>query len=357
MPTTLEIVRGRTPGSSVRRKRMIGLLALVASVAVMVVASLLIGSNAISPSLVWHGLWYSYIGDGIAENPRLNEAAIIVQTERIPRTLLALIVGAALGVAGALMQGHTRNPIADPGLLGITQGAALAVVVAIFVGGITSPLQYIWFAFAGAAIASVVVFGLSSIGGTAASPLTLVLAGTGVSFFLSAMTSAVALNDIQSLEALRFWNAGAVSGRGYDVIGVAAPFIVLGLLLAFANAPAVNLLNLGDDVARGLGQNVTAARGVGLLSVTLLAGAGTAACGSIAFLGLVVPHLARYLTGPDHRWLLPYSALAGGLVLLVADIVGRVVARPSELEAGIVVALVGAPCFVALVWWRRAVRL
>ncbi|MGO3326875.1 FecCD family ABC transporter permease [Gordonia sp. (in: high G+C Gram-positive bacteria)] len=357
MPTTLEIVRGRSLGISVHRKRMIGLLALLAGLVVMAVASLLIGSNPISPSLVWQGLWHSYIGDGIAENAQLNEAAIIVQTERIPRTLLALIVGAALGVAGGLMQGHTRNPIADPGLLGITQGAALAVVVAIFVGGITSPLQYIWFAFAGAAVASVVVFGLSSIGGAAASPLTLVLAGTGVSFFLSAMTSAVALSDQQSLEALRFWNAGAVAGRGYDVIGVAVPFIVLGLVLAFANAPAVNLLNLGDDVARGLGQNVAAARSVGLLSVTLLAGAGTAACGSIAFLGLVVPHLARYLTGPDHRWLLPYSGVAGGLVLLVADIVGRVVARPGELEAGIVVALVGAPCFVALVWWRRAVRL
>ncbi|GAA4658632.1 iron ABC transporter permease [Gordonia humi] len=347
----------RASGFSVRRKRLIGLAVLCAAIVVAVVASLLIGANTLSPSLVWHGLWHRYIGEGTAPDPQLNEAAIVVQTQRVPRTILALIVGSALGVGGALMQGHTRNPIADPGLLGITQGAALAVVIAIFLGGVTAPIQFIWFAFIGAAIASVVVFGLSSLGGTAASPLTLILAGTGVTFFLSAMTSAVALADSQSLDALRFWNAGAVKGDSYDIILTTTPFILVGLVLAFANAPALNLLNLGDDVARGLGQNVTAARVLGLLAVTLLAGAGTAACGSIAFLGLVVPHVARYLTGPDHRWLLPYSALAGGLLLLVADIVGRMVARPGELEAGIVVALVGAPCFVFLVWWRRAVRL
>ena len=357
MTTSLAVAPSRTPGFSVRRKRMLGLAVLAIVILAAIVASLLIGANPISPSLIWEGLFHRYITEGTPAEPALNEAAWIVQTERIPRTILALTVGGSLGVAGALMQGHTRNPIADPGLLGITQGAALAIVIAIFVGGITSPLGYVWFAFIGAAIASVVVFGLSSIGGAAASPMTLILAGTGVSFFLNAMTSAVALSDNQSLNVLRFWNAGAVANRGYEVIAVTAPFLLVGLIVAFMNAPALNLLNLGDDVARGLGQNVNAARAVGIVAVTLLAGAGTAACGSIAFLGLVTPHVARYITGPDHRWLLPYSALTGGLVLLIADIVGRVVARPGELEAGIVVALVGAPCFVFLVWWRRAVKL
>lgn len=340
-----------------RVRRLAGLALLLVALVVAIFASLAIGSNPLPLSLVWEALGHRYTTTGVPADPALNEAAIIVQTLRGPRTILAVVVGAALAMAGALMQGHTRNPIADPGLLGITQGAAFAVVAAIFLGGLTEPIQYVWFAFAGAAIASVVVFGLSSIGSGNASPLTLVLAGSGVAFFLSAMTSAIALSDEQSLDALRFWNAGAVVGRGYDVIAVTAPFLLVGMLLALANAPAVNLLNLGDDVAKGLGLNIGLARGMGVLAVTLLAGAGTAACGSIAFLGLMTPHIARFFTGPDHRWLIPYSALLGSLILVVADILGRVVARPGELEVGIVVALIGAPFFVGLVWWRKAAQL
>ncbi|ADG80336.1 Transport system permease protein OS=Tsukamurella paurometabola (strain ATCC 8368 / DSM / CCUG 35730 / CIP 100753 / JCM 10117 / KCTC 9821 / NBRC 16120 /NCIMB 702349 / NCTC 13040) OX=521096 GN=Tpau_3758 PE=3 SV=1 [Tsukamurella paurometabola] len=343
-------------GAARRRKRLLGLLLLAILLVVTVVASLAIGSRDLAPSAVWDGLLYRYTTGPNPGDPQLNEAAIIVQTLRVPRTILALLAGAALALAGALLQGHTRNPIADPGILGITQGAAFAVVCAIFLGGLTQPLQYVWFAFLGAAVAAFVVFGLSSLGGGAASPLTLVLAGTGVGLFLSSMTSAIALSDNASLDALRFWNAGAVVGRGYDVIGAVTPFLVIGALLALANGPAVNLLNLGDDVARGLGLNVNLSRTVGVIAVTLLAGGATAACGSIAFLGLMVPHITRYFTGPDYRWLLPYSALLGAWLLLAADIVGRVVARPGELEVGIVVAMVGAPFFVALVWWRKAVK-
>ncbi|WP_081585968.1 iron ABC transporter permease [Tsukamurella sp. 1534] len=343
-------------GVARRRRRVIGLVLLLALLAVTVIASLAIGSRSLAPSDVWAGLTHSYTTGADQGDPRLNEAAIIVQTLRVPRTLLALLAGAALAVAGALIQGHTRNPIADPGILGLTWGAAFAVVCATFIGGLTAPVQYVWFAFLGAGVAAVVVFGLSSIGNGVRSPLTLVLAGTGVSFFLSAMTTGIALNDNQSLDTLRFWNAGAVVGRGYDVILTVAPFIVIGLLLALANGPAVNLLNMGDDVAKGLGLNINLARTVGIGAVTLLVGAATAACGSISFLGLMVPHIARFFTGPDYRWLLPFSALLGAWLLLAADIVGRVVARPGELEVGIVVALVGAPFFVALVWWRKAVR-
>lgn len=343
-------------GASRRKRRLFGLALLLVLLAVTVVASLAIGSRSLAPSDVWAGLLHRYTTGPNPADAKLNEAAIIIQTLRVPRTLLALIAGAALALAGALIQGHTRNPVADPGFLGLTQGAAFAVVCATFLGGLTQPVQYVWFAFLGTAITAIVVFGLSSVGRGVGSPLTLVLAGMGVAMFLSAMTSAVALSDTASLDTLRFWNAGAVVGRGYDVIGVVAPFIALGAILALANGPAVNLLNMGDDVAKGLGLNINLARTVGIASVTLLVGAATAACGSISFLGLMVPHIVRYFTGPDYRWLLPYSALMGAWMLLAADIVGRVVARPGELEVGIVVAIVGAPFFVGLVWWRKAVK-
>ncbi|GAA4388602.1 FecCD family ABC transporter permease [Tsukamurella soli] len=345
------------PGARLRRRRLIGLGALAVLLVAAVVASLAIGTRSIAPGMVWDALVHRYTaGSGVADQP-LDDAAIIVQTLRLPRTVLATVVGAALAVAGALMQGHTRNPIADPGLLGITQGAAFAVVLTVYLGDLDHPIEYVWFAFLGAAVAAVTVFGLASVGAGGASPLTLVLAGTGVSVFLSAITSAVALSDQQTLDALRFWNAGAVAGRGYDVIASTAPFLLVGLVIALANAPAINLLGLGEDVAKGLGLNVTRARVTGIVAVTVLAGAGTAACGSIAFLGLMAPHIARYITGPDYRWLLPIAGLLGAILLLVADVVGRVVARPGELQVGIVLALIGAPFFVALVWWRKAARL
>lgn len=343
-------------GASRRNRRLLGLLLLFVLLVLSVIGSLAIGSRSLAPSMVWDGLFHRYTTGPSPENPQLNEAAIIIQTLRVPRTILALLAGAALAIAGALIQGHTRNPIADPGILGITSGAAFAVVCATFIGGLTAPVQYVWFAFLGAAVAAIVVFGLSSLGRGVTSPLTLVLAGTGVSVFLSSMTSAIALSDNASLDTLRFWNAGAVVGRGYDVILTVLPFIVIGLVIALANGPAVNLLNMGDDVAKGLGLNIGFARTLGIFAVTILVGAATAACGSIAFLGLMVPHIARYFTGPDYRWLLPFSALLGSWLLLTADIIGRVVARPGELEVGIVVAMVGAPFFVGLVWWRKAVK-
>ncbi|MGW0545588.1 FecCD family ABC transporter permease, partial [Streptomyces griseoincarnatus] len=240
--------------------------------------------------------------------------------------------------------------IADTGLLGVNTGASFAVVTAIAVFGFTNPFQYVWFAFAGAAVAGVVVFGLASIGRGAGNPLTLALAGQGITVFLMAMTTAVALTDQKSLNALRFWNAGSVAGVGFDVIWPVTGFIALGLVLALSTLPSLNLLNLGDDVARGLGVDIVRSRAVGIVAITLLAGAATAACGPIAFLGLMVAHVARYLTGPDYRWLVPYAGLLGAVVLLVCDIVGRLVVRPGELEPGVVVALLGAPFFAVLVW-------
>ncbi|MEU7452246.1 FecCD family ABC transporter permease [Streptosporangium roseum] len=321
----------------------LGALAVVLLVAGAV--SLAVGARALSPAEVWHGLFTPPGSD-----QRLTEITLIVQTVRVPRTVLAIVAGVALGVSGALIQGYTRNPIADTGLLGVNSGASFAVVMVILLFGLSNPYQYVWFAFLGAAVAGVVVFGLASIGRGAGNPLTLALAGQGVTVFLAAMTTAVALSDKASLNALRFWNAGSVAGVGFDIIWPVVAFIVAGLVLALTTLPAINLLNLGDDAARALGVNITLSRTVGIVAITLLAGATTAACGPIAFLGLMVAHVARYLTGPDYRWLVPCAGLLGAVVLLGCDIVGRVVTRPGELQAGVVLALVGAPFFAALVW-------
>ncbi|MCP2245574.1 iron complex transport system permease protein [Lentzea aerocolonigenes] len=338
--------RGLDPAQAgARPRRLAGLVLLVGLLAAVAVLSLVVGARALSPAEVWQGL----LGDP-GTDQRLTEITLIVQTLRVPRTVLAIVAGVALGVAGALIQGHTRNPIADTGLLGVNSGASFAVVLAVYLFGLQNPLQYLWFAFAGAAAAGVLVFGLSSLGRGSGNPLTLALAGQGVTIFLAAMTTAVALSDKQSLDVLRFWNAGSVQGVGFDVIGIAAVFVGAGLVLALLNLPTINLLNLGDDVARGLGVNIVAGRTVGVVAVTLLAGAATAACGPIAFLGLMVAHVARWMTGPDYRWLVPYAGVLGAVVLLAGDIAGRLVVRPAELQAGIVIALIGAPFFAALVW-------
>ena len=229
-------------------RRLPGLACLVVLLAVAAVLSLVIGARSLSPAEVWQGL----VGDP-GTDQRLTEITLIVQTLRVPRTVLAIVAGLALGVAGALIQGHTRNPIADTGLLGVNSGASFAVVLAVSLFGLQNPLQYLWFAFAGAAAAGVLVFGLSSLGRGAGNPLTLALAGQGVTVFLAAMTTAVALSDKHSLDVLRFWNAGSVQGVGWNVIAVAAIFVAVGLVLALLNLPTINLLNLGDDVARGPG--------------------------------------------------------------------------------------------------------
>jgi len=336
------VPRGAT---EVRRGRVVGLGALAAFLALVAALSLAVGARALSPAEVWHGLFAAPDSD-----QRLTEIRLIVQTVRVPRTVLAIVAGIALGVGGALIQGYTRNPIADTGLLGVNSGASFAVVSAIAVFGLTNPFHYVWFAFVGAAVAGVVVFGLASIGRGAGNPLTLALAGQGITVFLMAMTTAVALTDQKSLNALRFWNAGSVAGVGFDVIWPVTGFIAVGLLLALSTLPSLNLLNLGDDVARGLGVNIVLSRAIGIVAITLLAGAATAACGPIAFLGLMVAHVARYMTGPDYRWLVPYAGLLGAVILLACDIVGRLVVRPGELEPGVVVALIGAPFFAVLVW-------
>ena len=311
-------------------------------------ARIAVGTRSIGMGEVWRSL---------VDGDLSTDAAVIVRRLRVPRTALGLLVGLALGVAGALMQGHTRNPLGDPGLLGVTAGASLAVVLAIAWFGIGTPSGYVWFAFAGALAGTVLVYGIGSAGRGGPTPVTLALAGAALSALLYALVRAVLVSDQQTLDSFRFWVVGALAGRGADVAWQVAPFIAIGLVLAIANGPALNLLGLGEDVARGLGQRIWPARIVGLTAITLLCGAATAACGPIAFVGLVVPHAVRAVTGPDHRWLIPCSGLLGAALLLSADVLGRVVARPGELQVGIVLALVGAPFFIALVRRRRTASL
>ncbi|WP_338051271.1 FecCD family ABC transporter permease [Pseudonocardia acidicola] len=332
---------------SLRRRRLLGLALLFALLVACCLASVAIGAKAIPLGHVWDAL--------VA--PTGSEDDIVVRSLRIPRTVLGALAGAALGLAGTLIQGHTRNPLADPGLLGVNAGAAFAVVTGIYAFGVTSLFGYVWFAFAGALIASVAVFVLGSAGRGGPTPVTLALAGAAVSALLAALTTSVILVDVASLDAYRFWSVGSLAGRDAEVAGQVVWFLLAGAVIGLAGAPALNALSLGEDVARSLGQSVRRTRVLGVVAITLLAGGATAACGPIAFVGLVVPHVVRAFTGPDHRWLLPASALAGAVLLLTADVLGRIVARPGELQVGIVLALVGAPFFIALVRRRTMVQL
>lgn len=327
-----------------RRARMLWLLAVVAVLAVLMAASVVVGSRDVGWSDVLAALGGS--ADGI------DQAAVSV---RIPRTVLAVTVGAALAVSGAVMQGVTRNPLADPGILGVNMGASLAVVVGIAWFGLASATGYIWTAIAGAAVSAVFVYVVGSLGRGGATPLKLALAGAATSAAFVSFITAVALprNDIAA--NVRSWQIGGVGGATFDRIGQLAPFLVAGLLVSLLCARGLNSLALGDDVAAGLGERVAVTRVVSWLGAVLLCGAATAIAGPIGFVGLVVPHLCRLLVGVDHRWLLPFSALTGACLLTAADVLGRIVARPGEIDVGIVTALVGAPFFIVIVR-RQKVR-
>ncbi len=286
-----------------------------------------------------------------------SDAAAIVRDLRVPRTELGLLVGAALGAAGALMQGTTRNPLAEPGILGINAGAAFAVVCAIRFLHVTSVAAYAAFALLGAAVAAVLVFALGASGRGGPTPVRLALAGAVLTAMLVSLTSAVLVFDAETLDEFRFWIVGSIAGRDAGVTLSVLPLIAVGLVIALGTGRSLNALALGDEVARSLGQNVAKARAAASVGFVLLAGAAVAAAGPVAFVGLAVPHVARGLVGPDYRWIVPYSIVLGAVLLLASDIVGRLVARPAELQVGIVTALVGAPFFIWLVRRRRLVAL
>jgi iron complex transport system permease protein len=329
-----------------RMTRSAGLALAVAVLALAALFSLAVGARSIPLADVIESLLHG--GD--------SQDAVIVRDLRVPRTVLGIVVGAAIGLAGALMQALTRNPLADPGLLGVNAGAAAAVVIALALG-VAGAASSVWFAFGGAALAAVAVYAIGGAGGGGATPVRLALAGTALSAALTALIYGVALSDAKLLQQFNFWSVGALSGRGRTQLDAILPFVALGAVIALALARSLNALALGDDSARALGARVGRTRIGGAVAITLLCGSATAAAGPMYFLGLTVPHAGRALCGPDQRWVLAYSAVLGAALLLIADVIGRVLVRPSELQAGVMVAVIGTPVFIALVRRKRIAAL
>ncbi|NUP15040.1 MAG: iron chelate uptake ABC transporter family permease subunit [Streptomyces sp.] len=327
-----------------RAIRSVGLLVSVLILVVVALASIAIGAKQLSVGEVWHGLFES---SGTYRD--------VVVDDRISRTVLGLLVGAALGLSGAVLQALTRNPLADPGLLGINAGASAAVVTAITFFGVTSLSGYVWFAFLGAAAVGAMVWFLG--GSRGATPVRLALAGTAISAALYGYLQAVMITDDAALNKMRFWTVGSLSSANDETITQVLPFLLSGTVLALALARPLNAMEMGDDTARALGAHLNRTRVLSMLAATVLCGAATAACGPIVFVGLMVPHVVRSFTGPDLRWILPYAAVLSPVLLLGADVLGRIVTRPSELQVGIVTAILGGPVFIFLVRRRRTAQL
>ncbi len=281
-----------------------------------------------------------------------NTNHLIIRTLRLPRAITAMLVGAALGVAGAIMQGLTRNPLADPGLLGIEAGAALAVVGGVFLFQINSLPVYAIFAFVGGTLTALAVYGLGSMGRESATPFKLTVAGAAISSLLASLTTAILLFNQRSLEEVRFWMAGSVAGRDMKLVIEAAPFLLAGLILSFVMGRQITTLSMGEDIARGLGQNVGWIKLASAGAVVVLAGTAVALAGPIGFIGLVIPHVVRMFAGNDYRWVLPYSALLGASFLVLSDLLGRILVQPLELPVGIMTAAIGGPVFIYLVRWK-----
>lgn len=312
---------------------------VVALVALALIATASVGFGARVVS--WHEILTAFSGEeGIAQ------AAV---RKRVPRTVLAILVGAALGMAGAVMQGITHNPLADPGILGVTTGASLSVVTGIAFFGLTSSTGFIWVAILGAGAAAAFVYGVGSLGRGGATPLKLALAGAATSAAFGSMISAILLPRIEVMDSFRFWQIGGVGGATWSKVWLVLPFLILGAVVCVACARGLNSLALGADIAAGLGHHVTRTRLVAATGAIVLCGAATALAGPIGFIGLVVPHVCRLLVGIDHRWLLPFSMVVGAILLTAADVAGRLVARPEEIDVGIITAILGAPIFIWIV--------
>ncbi|MEU1901084.1 iron ABC transporter permease [Nocardiopsis dassonvillei] len=327
-----------------RRGKTLWLLVVLGALAALMFASVVVGSRDVP----WTAVVAAF--GGAAEN--FDQAAV---AKRIPRTLLAVLAGAALGVAGAVMQGVTRNPLADPGILGVTMGASLAVVAGIAYFGLVSATSFVWVAIVGAGLTTVFVYTIGSLGRGGATPLKLALAGAAITAALASFIRAVMLPRADIADGARSWQIGGVGGGTFDSVTQVLPFLLAGFVVCLLSARALNLLALGDELAAGLGERVALARGAAFVGAVVLCGASTAVTGPISFVGLVVPHVCRLLVGVDHRWLIPFSALTGAALLTAADVVGRIVARPAEIDVGIVTALIGAPFFIYIVR-RQKVR-
>lgn len=335
--------RGTFTGSqSGRARTWIGLLGLLALLATAIVLSLTLGSNALSLDAVLDVLR----GGGSPE------ARYVVEELRLPRTATGLVVGAALGAAGALIQAFTRNPLADPGILGVNAGAAFAVAIGVAFLGMRDIADLVWLAFLGALVVTVAVYVIGSSGRGAADPIRLTLAGVALGAVFSGITTGLTLSDPDAFEHLRSWNAGSLLGRGFDLLLPVLPFVGLAVLGALLLAPGLNAVALGEDIARSQGANIAGIRIGVILAVTMLAGVATALAGPISFIGLMVPHVARWVFGVDQRKILPVSIVLAPAIVLLSDVLGRLLIAPAEIPVGIVTAFVGAPVLIALA--RRA---
>ncbi|MGJ9411864.1 FecCD family ABC transporter permease [Aeromicrobium sp. CF4.19] len=342
-----------TPTSTPERTRSgagltAGLLAALGVLAVVAFVSITFGSRGITLATIW---------TAFADFDPDSAAQTVIRELRVPRTLLGLLVGSALGLGGAVLQGATRNPLADPGIMGVNAGAAAFIVVGILVLGPLPLSVTVWFAFLGAGAATAAVYAVASFGREGATPIKLALAGAAISAGLYSVTTGVVMTSSAALNELRFWQVGSLAGRYWPVLTQVAPFLVLAILVALACGRLLNGLALGDDMATALGQRVRLTRTVLFVLVAVLCGAATAACGPIVFVGLVVPHIARAICGPDYRWIMVYSAVLSPIILLAADVAGRVVLSPSELQVGVVLGVLGAPAFIALVRYRNLAEL
>jgi iron complex transport system permease protein len=330
-----------------RRPMRVRLLALGAGIVLL--ALLCVASVAFGAAEVTLG---DIAGALSGQSDTLAQAAVV---KRIPRTVLAILVGAALAISGTGMQAVTRNPVADPGILGVTSGAALAVVCGIAFAGTTDPVASIVLAVIGAALAATFVYVVGSLGRGGATPLKLALAGAATTAALTSLVSAILLPRVDILQSVQSWQIGGVGGATWDRIAILTPVLLVGALICVVSSRGLNSLALGDDLATGLGVRVARTRLITTVGAVILAGAATAIAGPIAFVGLVVPHVCRMLVGTDHRWLVPFSALTGACLLVAGDVLGRVIARPDEIQVGVVTAVIGAPFFIWIVR-RQKVR-
>nr|WP_141387224.1 iron ABC transporter permease [Microbacterium liquefaciens] len=346
--TSATVIAPAPGAADLRRPVLVRTIWLLVGIVVLVVLSILsisFGVRAVSFDDIAAAL--------TGRTDTIAEAAIV---KRIPRTVLALLVGAALALSGATMQAVTRNPIADPGILGVSNGASLAVVCGIAFFGLADPYGQMAFAIAGAGIAAVFVYTVGSLGRGGATPLKLALAGAATSAAFASLISAVMLPRVDLLQTFQSWQIGGVGGAEWPRIALTAPVLAVGALICFLCSRGMNSLALGDEMAKGLGENVFRTRLISALGAVILAGAATAIAGPIGFVGLIIPHVCRMLVGTDHRWLLPFSAIAGAALLTASDIVGRVIAPSSEeIQVGIITAIIGAPLFIWIVR-RQKVR-
>ena len=320
-----------------------GLIITVGMVMLLLIGSIMLGAADISPATVISAIF---------EFDETSFDHLVIQTVRLPRVVAGALVGASLAVAGAIMQGLTRNPLASPGILGINAGAAFAVVLAVFIMGSPPLSTYAVFAMIGATGAAILVYGLGSMGRGGATPLRLTLAGVILTAFLGSFTTAILITDQDTLDQIRFWTVGSLAGREWDLLAQTSPYMIVGMIGALLLARQITTISLGEDIAAGLGQNTMLVKGLAAIVVVLLAGGAVSLAGPIGFVGLVAPHLVRFMVGVDYRWILPYSALMGAILVIIGDMVARIIIRPQEVPVGVMMALIGAPFFIYLARWK-----